>query len=99
MAKVKEEFTLFLAPWQIRMINDFLPGKLKKIEKVIIKPGIIYCPVSYKIPDMGLSRRDWILYLTDEQIRIVKDQFNSRTAITSINITEELIKNKSVVFK
>jgi hypothetical protein len=98
MAPIKETFTLYLAPWQTRMVKDFLPG-MKRVGKVTIKPGVITCPASYKIPAAGLSRRDWILYLTDEQVVIVKERFNLKTPISGINITEDLIKGKYVAFK
>jgi hypothetical protein len=98
MSPTKETFTLFLAPWQTRIVNDFLSGRIKKIEKVLINPGVIRCPASYKIPVEGISKRDWVLYLTDEQMGIVKEKFNLKTAVTGINITEALIKNKNVVF-
>jgi len=89
-------FTLYLAPWQVRLAKDFLT--IRQITKVVIKPGVIKCPASYKIPIEGLSRRDWVLYLTDEQMTIVKEQFKLRTAISGININQTLLQNKSVVF-
>jgi hypothetical protein len=95
MQSVKEPFTLYLAAWQTRMIQDFMR---KKFTKVWVKPGVIQCPASYKIPVDGLSRRDWVLYLTDEQLVIVKEKFGLKTVVTGININEALIKNKSVVF-
>jgi hypothetical protein len=98
MESVKDTFSLSLASWQVRMANDFLPGKLKKLDKVIFQPGVIHCPNSYLIPEFGLSKRDWVLYLTDEQIGIVKKQFKLKTPIHGINITENLLKNKAVVF-
>ncbi len=98
MAPSKEEFTLYLAPWQVRMAKDFLPRVSKLISKVIIKPGVIRCPASYKIPDKGLNKGDWVLYLTDEQMVIVRERFGLRTAISGINVTEALIKEKSVAF-
>jgi hypothetical protein len=89
-------FTLFLAPWQIRMAKDFLP--LKRITRVTFKPGVIVCPASYKVPVDGLSRRDWILYLTDEQVTIVKERFGLKTALSGVNITAPQIKSGAVVF-
>ncbi len=98
MPPAAETFKLILAPWQVRMIKDFLPRLSKKFEKIIINPGVIRCPASYKIPVDGLRRGDWVLYLTDEQMVIIKEKFNLKTPVTGINITEELIKNKSVAF-
>jgi hypothetical protein len=98
MEKVKETFTLTLAPWQIRMTHDFLHTAEKKVSKVIVIPGVIHCPGSYLVPEKGLSVRDWVLYLTDEQMVTVKEQFKLRTPIHGINITEDLLKNKSITF-
>ena len=98
MPPVAETFNLFLAPWQVRMIKDFLPRVTRKIEKIAIKPGVIRCPASYKIPVEGLRRGDWVLYLTDEQMVIIKEKFQLKTPVSGINITEELIKNRSVAF-
>ena len=98
MPPATETFKLFLAPWQVRMIKDFLPRVTRKIEKIVIKPGVIRCPASYKIPVDGLRRGDWVLYLTDEQMVIIKEKFQLKTPVSGINITEELIKNRSVAF-
>jgi hypothetical protein len=101
MATIKKTFKLYLSPWQSRFVLDFLPKKirLRKLEYVEINPGVIQCPTSYLIPPDGLSIRDWVLYLTDEQMNIVKDKFNLKSAIHVININEKLIKDKAVVFK
>jgi hypothetical protein len=98
MEPLKRSFKMYLAPWQTRIVRDFL--ELRKLPKTVtIKPGLGPCPNSYKIPAEGISRRDWLLYLTDEQMIIVKEQFKLPTPISSINITERLLKNKDVVFK
>lgn len=94
----ERRFALNLAPWQSRMTKDFLNTD-KYIEIVEIKPGVIYCPASYKIPVAGLSRRDWVLYLTDEQMKIVQKEFDLREPVSGINITEGQIKRGEVVFR
>jgi hypothetical protein len=99
MESVKETFTLYLAPWQIRMAHDFLPSDVKQLVSVKIKPGVIRCPASYKIPDRGLSRHDWVLYLTDEQMIIVHERFNLKTPISGINVTPDLIEKGSITFR
>jgi len=98
MEQVKDSFTLHLASWQKRMINDFL-GVKQKVDSVKIKPGVIRCPASYLIPATGLSKHDWVLYLTDEQMSIVKERLKLTDAIHGINITESLLKNESITFK
>jgi len=90
-------FRLDLEAWQSRMIQDFLHYE-KPVEAVTIKPGVIQCPASYKIPVDGLSWRDWVLYLTDKQMEIVQKQFGLDTQISGINITDGLIKKGEVVF-
>jgi hypothetical protein len=98
MAPVKENFTLYLAPWQVRMAKDFLPRSSKKIDRIIIRPRVIKCPASYKIPIKGFGKGDWVLYLTDEQMAIIKDKFNLKTAVSGINVTDELLTNNSIAF-
>ncbi len=89
-------FTMYLAPWQTRMAKDFLE---KAFSRVILVPGTITCPASYKIPFRGLAKGDWVLYLTDEQIKIVKDKFKLKTPVTAINVNKELLENGSVTFR
>jgi hypothetical protein len=97
MEQVKDTFTLHLASWQKRMIQDFVGAK-QKADTVKIKPGVIRCPASYLIPIEGLSRHDWVLYLTDEQMSIVKDRLKLPAAIHGINITKSLLDNQSITF-
>lgn len=94
----ERRFALKLADWQSRMVKDFLETN-KTVEIVEIKPGIIYCPASYKIPVAGLSRRDWVLYLTDEQMETVQNEFDLREPVTGINITEGQMRRGEVVFR
>lgn len=94
----ERKFSLKLEAWQTRMAQDFL-GTTKFVGTVEIKPGIIYCPASYKIPAEGLSRRDWVLYLTDEQMKIVQKEFDLREAVSGINITEAQIRKSEVVIR
>jgi hypothetical protein len=94
----ERKFSLKLEAWQARMAQDFL-GTTKFVEMVEIKPGVIYCPASYKIPVEGLSRRDWVLYLTDEQMKIVQKAFDLRETVSGINITEAQIRRSDIVFR
>lgn len=98
MEKTNEKITLKLDGWQTRIIHDFLDVE-KKFNVVEIDFGVIKCPASYKVPYEGLSRRDWILYLTDVQMRDVQKHLNLQTPISGINITDGLIKDQSVVFR
>jgi hypothetical protein len=93
------EITLYLESWQKRMLKDFSKLKLvDRITKIRIKPGPIYCPTSYKIPPMGMRKDDWLIYLTDQQMLQMKDQLKLRTAIGSLNITEDSLKNGAIAF-
>lgn len=86
--------------WQQRMAKDFSGLKRAgKFNKVIIefKPG--GCPASYEIPPDGMRRGDWLLYLTDSQMAVVKEKLGLRTAISSINITPDIMKSKAVIFQ
>ena len=91
-------FSLKLEAWQQRMVQDFINEKYQ-FEKVIIKPGVILCPASYKIPTFGLSIKDWILYLTDQQMEIIQDQFELAEAVSGINITTQQLENQEVIFQ
>ena len=91
-------FSLKLEAWQTRMVKDFLDTS-KFVEIIEIKPGIIYCPASYKIPVEGISRRDWVLYLTDEQMKVIQKEFDLREPVSGINITEGQIKRGEVRFR
>lgn len=93
----EKSFKLNLASWQSRMVEDFTDID-ELIDVVIIKPGVIKCPASYKIPLEGISRRDWVLYLTDEQMKIVQKEFDLPTPVSGINITEGLIEKGDVTF-
>jgi hypothetical protein len=100
-----DEVTLYLAPWQKRMIKDFMPAayfkgkRLSDITKLIISKGVVKCPASYKIPPEGIRRGDWVMHLTDEQMVVVKEQFGVRTPITSLNIDPGFLKSGAIQFK
>jgi hypothetical protein len=104
MIKKEKTLSLYLAPWQKRMMKDFmskssLRGKsIKDIKKLVIKPIIGKCPMSYKIAMKGIRIDDWILYLTDEQMIIIGDFLGSRIPISSINISPEFIKAGDIAF-
>ena len=98
MNSQEKPFTLNLVPWQSRIAKDFLDLEIY-VDAVEINPGVIKCPASYKIPAEGLSRRDWVLYLTEEQMEMVQKEFDLREPVSGINITEGQIKRGEVVFR
>ncbi len=97
--------TLYLAPWQKRMVKDFMPAgyfkgrSLRNITKIIFGKVVMNCPSSYKIPNQGIRRGDWVFYLTDEQMTIVKERFGVRIPITSLNIGPELLATGDIQFR
>lgn len=105
MQKSRAPLTLYLAPWQKRMMKDFvgksaLKGKLlKNITRIVIKPIVGRCPMSYKIPLEGIRKDEWLLYLTDEQMIIIRDYLGSRIPISSINISAKFIKSGNIAFR
>lgn len=96
--------TLYLAPWQKRMMKDFMSlEQLKKIKyskvtQMRLVNFDIRCPMSYKISAEGIRKGDWIIYLTDEQINIFRTKMNLRLPITSINITDKNLENGTISF-
>ncbi len=104
MATDSKPLVLYLTSWQKRMVRDFVtasPGAKVKIRdwtRIIVGPGPIKCPASYKIPFHGIRKGDWYLYLTDEQMVQVKEALKLKTAVTGINITDSLIEKKVVGF-
>ncbi len=95
---------LYLAPWQKRMLADFMPrsamGGLSpsQVNAILLKPGPTKCPMSYKIPPNGIRKGDWVLYLTDEQMSMVADQIGAKVKITSFNISPEFVKSGEIAF-
>ncbi len=104
MPESKEAITLYLAPWQQRMLRDFLPqgeygGKRpREIVKMYVSLGKIVCPASYKIPARGIRKGDWVMYLTDEQMTMAREVMGSKVAIPAVNVTTELIHSGAVAF-
>ncbi len=90
--------TLYLEPWQKRMIRDFARLRLKKISKIIIQPGKGGCPTSYKVLPDFMKREDWWIYLTDQQILRVQEELGLAAPVSVINITTEATKAGAVMF-
>jgi hypothetical protein len=94
----EKSFKLDLHSWQKRIVQNFIGDNIKATQ-VIIKPGAIYCPASYKIPVNGLSKKDWVLYLDDDQLQVVKEEFNLASEVSGIIITEGLLERQEIVFQ
>jgi hypothetical protein len=91
-------FTIYLAGWQKNVVKDFYSAR-KRVTQMIINIDDIICPASYKVLEQGMSKRDWVMYLTEEQMAIVQQKFRLRTPVTGINVTEQLLQKKHIVFK
>ena len=97
--------TLYLAPWQKRMAKDFVssrvmkPTDLARVNKVIIVIRKGGCLASYKLPPEGMRKDDWLLYLTDEQMNIMRETMDLRTPISSVNISGADITNGVISFR
>lgn len=98
MPPLVDKVTLFLATWQIRMVKDHLRIKAKKIDRVLISRII---DKRQWVMYMGPPEiyRNWHLYLTDEQIAVVKEKFKLKTAIAALNITKESLDAGDIAFK
>lgn len=100
----KKTLTLYMTSWQKRMIKDFMPraapgGRpVGAINRMVVKPVVGKCPVSYKIPPDGMRRGDWILYLTDEQMSMVGDFLGAKIPIPSINVSPDFLKAGDIAF-
>jgi len=99
-----QQITLFLASWQKRLLKDFLPKdylkrlRIDKIDRMIIWNPKRQCLNSYKIAAVGIRWEDWLMYLTDEQMNIVRDKLGLRVPISSINVTAEALKSRMIRF-
>ncbi len=88
---------LKLEKWQARMAMDNIERK-RSLKYMLVRSDVIKCPASYKIPVEGLSRKDWLMYLTSEQMDLFQEAFGLKEPISSLNITDTHIDNKEVVF-
>jgi hypothetical protein len=104
MAKVEKTITLYLAPWQKRMIADKVgtsAAKRKKLAKVsAVTLSIIDKRqwVMYRQPHELLEAGEWDLYLTDEQISQVATVLGVGLNVSAVNISAAKIKSGAVVF-
>ncbi len=105
MPQTKEPLTLYLAPWQKNMVRDFMSSRdlknkpISEISKITIKYKLGRCPSSYKIPEKGMVKGDWIMYLSEEQIARVQAFTGSKVRINSVNISPSFLEKGEVVFE
>jgi hypothetical protein len=97
--KAEKKVTLYLQPWQKRMLHDFSHVELKpNISKIILQIGPHRCPTSYEILPDFMKKEDWWIYLSDEQIMQVQEELDIHTAVNFVHITAENLKNQTVMF-
>lgn len=99
--QLKQEIkvTLYLQPWQKRMIRDFTDlKKIDQISKAIIQPWKTGCPTSYKVLADFMKPGDWWIYLTDEQMHQLKEELHLETPVAVLNVTHEGLKSGAVAF-
>ncbi len=100
----KQPLKLYLAGWQKRMLADYMPGpscrgiRIKDINAVILKPGAVRCPASYKIPPEGIRKGDWVMHLTDEQMNIAAKYLGGRIRVSSFNISPDFLNSGEISF-
>ncbi len=105
MARAKsKEIKIYLTSWQKRMVADFASkdalGRIsrRELSKLLVKwkPG--GCLASYKLPPNGIRKDDWVMYLTDEQMKMVHDELGLRAKVSAVNISAEEIAAGNIVF-
>jgi hypothetical protein len=99
MEHTKESLTLELAPWQIRMAMDNLPEKYKKITRVSISIRIDPNSIrTYRVPNLPIAKDHWSLYLTDEQMKIVKENFKTTLNPVRVMINDASLNSAHIQF-
>ena len=100
MRAKKKSVTLYLAGWQKRMIMDFTGISAKKrLTRIVVARIPKKEWVMYRQPFEVMKAGQWNLYLTDEQIRIVRDKLGVRAKVSALNISPKLLKSGEIAFK
>lgn len=96
----RKSVTLYLAGWQKRMIMDYMEFKTKKrFSKIVVAKIPDKTWVMYRQPMEIISKYNWNLYLTDEQINIVRERLGVKAKISALNISEKLIESGRIAFR
>ena len=98
----KKMIALYLAGWQKRMIRDHLKIAQipERLSRIMISPRIPKKEwVMYRQPIFEQMRAGaWDLYLTDEQIDFVADEFGVEAKISALHISPEMLESGAVAF-
>lgn len=99
----RKTITLYLAGWQKRMIRDHLKSTQipERFSRMRVSPKIPKKEwVMYRQPIFEQMKNGaWSLYLTDEQINHVVEDFGVEAKISALNITPELLEAGAVAFE
>ncbi len=93
--------TLYLAPWQKRMVRDYLKidAKNGRPNKITFSKIDRLQWVTYRIPDpQAINEGHWNFYLTDEQIAHLAEVLDVKIEVSALNVSPELLKSKAIVF-
>lgn len=100
MKATKESVSLYLAGWQKRMIMDYMGVSTKKrLNRIVIGKIPKKDWVMYRQPMDFISKKEWNLYLTDEQIRIVRERLGVRAKISALNISPKMLESGAIAFR
>ncbi len=100
----KKKLKIYLTSWQKRMVADFATkatlGNIRRRDLAAVeiawRPGD--CLASYKLPALGVVKDDWMLYLTDEQVKMVSTELGLRQKVTAINISARDVEAGAIAF-
>ena len=105
MAARRKKLKIYLTSWQKRMVADFAGkatlGDIRRRDVAAIeigwRPGD--CLASYKLPALGILRDDWVLYLTDDQMKMVSTELGLRQKVTAINVSARDVEAGAIAFR
>ncbi len=92
--------TLYLTPWQKRMIKDHMKDvRLTTLNKIHFSVIDKIHWVTYRVPTFeAVKEGAWNLYLTDEQIAEVVECTGLKTKISALTITPGMVADKTIIF-
>lgn len=107
MERIEQKtITLYLTSWQKRMIMDHMQEHIERLGIIHpydnlnkIRLGMLdnIHIVTYRVPEP--YGKAFNLYLTDEQIRQVAEMAGVKTEFSALQISPEMLEEKSVIFE
>lgn len=94
MARAKKTVTLYLEPFQRRMITDRVSRKLldigrRRLTRMEVAKGIGDCWVSYRLPLDRIVEGDFVLYLTEAQGRQLQAGLGLAKIATTVHVSRQ----------